>query len=96
MRPEEIAALGDLAGDAAAGVTKQIHDMHTGIASRVWRRVGPTATPVRVVHDRIAKGAYAAAAELTRTVVRAGAQAASSAQAPDAPSMHGQPRAGPW
>ena len=56
MRPEEIEALGDLAGDAAAGATKQIQEIHTGIARRVWRRVGPASLPVRLAHDRIASG----------------------------------------
>lgn len=89
MTSEEIEALGDLAGDAAAGATKQIQEFHTGIARRVWRQVGPAALPVKLAHDRIAKRAYTAAGGLTRTVVRAGAHAASRAQAPDAPSIHG-------
>jgi pimeloyl-ACP methyl ester carboxylesterase len=89
MRPDEIDALGELAGDAAAGATKQIHEFHTGIARRVWRQVGPAALPVKVTHDRIARGAYMAAGGLARTVVRAGAHAASRAQGPDAPSIHG-------
>ena len=54
MPSEEITALGDLAGEAAAGATRQIHEMHTGIAGRVWRRVGPASLPVRIAHDRIA------------------------------------------
>ena len=87
MRPEEIAAFGDLASEAAAGATRQIHELHTGIARRVWRRVGPAAIPVRIAHDRIAERAYAAAGELTRAVVRAGAHAASATRAPDAPSV---------
>jgi pimeloyl-ACP methyl ester carboxylesterase len=91
MRPEEIAALGELAGDAAAGATKQIHELHTGIAGRVWSRVGPAALPVRIAHDQIAKRAYTAASELTRGVVRAGAQAASRAQPPHAPSIQRSP-----
>jgi pimeloyl-ACP methyl ester carboxylesterase len=91
MRPEEIAALGDLAGDAAAGATEQIHEMHAGIARRVWRRVGPASIPVRIAHDRIARSAYSAAGELTRTIVRAGAQAASAAQSPDSPSVQASP-----
>ncbi|HEY4825912.1 MAG TPA: alpha/beta hydrolase [Solirubrobacteraceae bacterium] len=88
MRPEEIEALGDLAGEAAAGATKQIHELHTGIAGRVWTRVGPASLPVRIAHDLIARRAYAAAGELTRSVVRAGARAASAAQTDDAPSVH--------
>ncbi|HET6867218.1 MAG TPA: alpha/beta fold hydrolase [Solirubrobacteraceae bacterium] len=91
MRREEIAALGDLAGEAAAGAARQIHELHTGIAGRVWSRVGPAALPVKVAHDRIARGAYSAASELTGTVVRAAAQAASRAQSPDAPSIERTP-----
>ena len=91
MRREEIAALGELAGEAAAGATRQIHELHTGIAGRVWSGVGPAARPVRVAHDRIARSAYSAAGELTRSVVRAGAAAASCAQSPDAPSIESSP-----
>jgi len=91
MLPDEIVALGDLAGEAAAGATRQIHEMHTGIAQRVWRRVGPASLPVRIVHDRIARRAYTAAGELTRAVVRAGAHAAGAAQAPDSASIQGSP-----
>ncbi|MGN6867932.1 MAG: esterase/lipase family protein [Solirubrobacteraceae bacterium] len=91
MRREEIAALGDLAGEAAAGTARQIHELHTGIAGRVWSRVGPVALPVKLAHDRIARGAYSAASELTGTVVRAAAHAASRAQSPDAPSIERTP-----
>jgi pimeloyl-ACP methyl ester carboxylesterase len=91
MRPEEIAALGDLAGEAAAGATRQIHELHDGIAQRVWRRVGPAALPVRLAHDRIANSAYSVAGELTRQVVRAGANAASLARSPDATSIERTP-----
>jgi pimeloyl-ACP methyl ester carboxylesterase len=87
MRPEEVVGLGDLAGEAAAGLTRRIHELHTGIAGRVWSRVGPAALPVRIAHDRIAHGAYSSAAQLTRTLARAGAQAASATRAPDAPSI---------
>ena len=91
MRREEIAAFGDLAGEAVAGAARQIHELHLGIAGRVWRRVGPAALPVKLAHDRIARSAYSAASELTGTVVRAGAHAASRAQTPDAPSIEESP-----
>jgi pimeloyl-ACP methyl ester carboxylesterase len=91
MRPDEITALGDLAGEAAAGATKQIHELHTGVARRVWRRVGPAALPIKLAHDRIASRAYDAAGDLTRSVARAGAYAASKAQAADAPSIQRSP-----
>jgi pimeloyl-ACP methyl ester carboxylesterase len=91
MRPDEIAALGDLASEGAAGVARQIHEVHLGIAGRVWGRVGPAALPVKLAHDRIAGGAYSAATELTRVIVRVGAQAASAARSPDAPSIERTP-----
>jgi pimeloyl-ACP methyl ester carboxylesterase len=75
VRREEIAALGDLAGDAAGGLTAQIQQMHTGIAQRVWRAVGPAAIPVRMVHDQVADRGYSAARRLTREVVRGGVHA---------------------
>jgi pimeloyl-ACP methyl ester carboxylesterase len=91
VRREEIAAFGELAGEAAAGAARQIHELHTGIAGRVWSRVGPAALPVKIAHDRIVRGAYSAASELTRSVVRVGAHVASRAQSPDAPSIERSP-----
>ncbi len=91
MRRDEIAALGDLASEAAAGAARQIHEFHNGIAGRVWSRVGPAALPVRLAHDRIARGVYSTAGQLTRGVVRAGVQAASRAQSPDARSIEESP-----
>src|SRR5581483_7176786 len=91
MRREEIAAFGELAGEAAAGAARQIHELHIGIAGRVWSRVGPAALPVKFAHDRIARSAYSAATEVTRSVVRAGATAASRARSPDAPSIQRTP-----
>jgi pimeloyl-ACP methyl ester carboxylesterase len=87
VRPEEILAFGELAGEAAAGTAGHIKDMHEGIAKRVWAAVGPTAVPIRLAHDRIAKGAYRAAGQLTGALVRAGANAASSRWRADAPSI---------
>jgi hypothetical protein len=70
MRREEVAALGDLAGEAAGGLTTQIQQVHSGIAQRVWRAVGPAATPVRLVRDQVASRSYSAARGLTRGLVR--------------------------
>ncbi len=87
MRREEIRAFGELAGDAAGGLASRVQQMHTGIASRVWRAVGPAATPVRVVHDQITSRGYSAAHRLTRGVVRAGANALSAVQPKQAGSI---------
>jgi len=87
VRREEIAAFGQLAGDAAGGLTSQIQQMHQGIAGRVWRWVGPAARPVRLVHDQIAERGYTAARELTRGIVSGGISALGAAQSQEAPSL---------
>ena len=87
MRREEINAFGELAGDAAGGLASQIEQMHSGIAGRVWRAVGPAAAPVRLVHDQITAGAYAAARGLAGGIVRAGARALGAAQPDSAESI---------
>jgi hypothetical protein len=92
MRPEELRALGGLAGDAAAGIAGQAREVHQSIATRVFGALGPSAAPVREVHDRVAAGAYSAASALTGALVRGGAAAASIAQPPDAGSLSDAPR----
>ena len=92
MRRDELRALGDLAGDAAAGIAGQAREVHESIATRVFGALGPSATPVRVVHDRVSTTAYAAASALTGALVRGGAAAASLGQPDDAPSLADAPR----
>jgi hypothetical protein len=87
MRRDELRALGDLAGDAAAGIAGQARDVHEGIAARVFGALGPPAAPVRLAHDRISARAYSAASALSGALIRSGTTAASLARPQDAPSM---------
>jgi pimeloyl-ACP methyl ester carboxylesterase len=87
MRRDELNALGDLAGIAAASVADQARETHTGIAGRVFGRLGASAVPARAIHDRVAAAAYSGAAGLTGAIVRGGARAASMTRPDDAPSM---------
>jgi pimeloyl-ACP methyl ester carboxylesterase len=87
MRPEEVTALGDLAGDAASRLTSQIREMHGGIAGRVFNAVGAAAAPVQLAHDRIAEQAYGAARLIATAAVRGGARAISLTRPADAPSI---------
>ncbi|HEY2160303.1 MAG TPA: alpha/beta fold hydrolase [Solirubrobacteraceae bacterium] len=91
MRREEINGFGDLLGDAAGGLATQIHEMHDGIARRVWKAVGPASIPVRLAHDRLAESAYSAATEFTRSLVRRGAHAISASQREEAESIEKSP-----
>jgi hypothetical protein len=87
MQPDEIRALGDIAGEAIGGAASHVHDMHEAIASRVFAAVGPGAAPVRVVHDGIARGVYSAVGVLSGALVKGAAAAVSVTRAPDAPSL---------
>jgi pimeloyl-ACP methyl ester carboxylesterase len=87
MRREEIAALGQLAGDAAGGFASQIQQMHSGIAARVWRAVGPAAIPVRLIHDQVTTRSYGVAKQVTRGLVRGGVRALSTAAPANALSV---------
>jgi pimeloyl-ACP methyl ester carboxylesterase len=87
MRPNEVRALGDLAGEFAAGIAMQARDVHAGIAGRVFGLLGETAAPVRVAHDAIFTGAYAAARLVTGSLVRGGAFAYGLTRPDDGPSI---------
>jgi hypothetical protein len=87
MQPEEIVAIGELAGDALGSATTRVEDLHSGIAERVFGSIGEAAEPVRVVHDGIARGAYAAVRGATGVLARVGAARIGAASSPDAPSL---------
>jgi PGAP1-like protein len=91
MRREELSALGDLAGDAAAGIAGQARDVHRSIATRVFGALGPPGAPVREIHDRVTARAYTAASALTGGLVKGAAAAASLARPQDAPSVRDAP-----
>ncbi len=91
MRPDELRALGSLAGDAAAGIAGQAREVHESIAARVFGALGPPAAPVRVIHDRVSTTAYTAASALTGALVKGGAATASLARPDDAPSLADAP-----
>jgi pimeloyl-ACP methyl ester carboxylesterase len=87
MQPEEVTALGELAGDAVAGLAGHIREVHEGIATRVWKSVGPMATPARLAHDRLATAVYAGVGHSLGAAARAGARALSARTPHDAPSL---------
>lgn len=53
-------ALSRLTATELAGLSRGIGDVHFAISGRVFRALGPPALPVRLVHDTIARGTYAA------------------------------------
>jgi PGAP1-like protein len=91
VRAEEVTAAGDLAADAFGGLAARIHEVHAGIAERVFGLLGASAAPVRVAHDGIAGLAYGATGVIGRSVLRAGARAAGVTRPPDAPGLETHP-----
>jgi triacylglycerol esterase/lipase EstA (alpha/beta hydrolase family) len=91
MRPKEIAALGELAGELIGGATDRVREVHGGISRRIFGLIGPAARPIRIVHDAVAGLAYAGTREVTRGALTAGALAASATQPADAPALEEDP-----
>jgi pimeloyl-ACP methyl ester carboxylesterase len=87
MEPTEVRALGELAGEAVGGLAARVGEMHSGVAGRVFKAVGPGAAPVQLIHDGIAVGVYAAVQTLSKVAARAGAGVLSLTVAPEAPSL---------
>lgn len=58
MLAEEIRDCARLSAMAARASTARIHDVHSGIARRVFTSVGSPGAPVRIAHDLIAGVAY--------------------------------------
>ncbi len=91
MRPDEVVALGELAGDSLGGAVARIEDMHTGIAERVFSSVGAGSERVRVIHDGIAKGIYGAVRTASSALVKAGATAVGAATDPHGAALTERP-----
>ncbi len=87
MQRDELVAIGELTGDALAGIAGQVHGVHDAVARRVWAGVGPLGTPARVVHDAIAAGTYSAVEWSLSTAMRTSTRALSAVVPSDSPSL---------
>jgi hypothetical protein len=74
--PSEVRDGGRLVGDALRGVVRSIGHTHLSLSGRVFKAVGPTAAPVRFLHDGLTRGVYAIVAGAHAVVPRVGAAAA--------------------
>jgi pimeloyl-ACP methyl ester carboxylesterase len=72
MRTDEIDGLGRLARVTLRGGTDRIHEVHQGIAGRVFAAVGPAGRPVQVAHDALTGFGYSS----VRVALGVGARAA--------------------
>ena len=86
MRPAEIEALGEVAGEALAAGGRLVRDVHEGIAARPFGALGATAAPARVLHDGISQAVYEGVDAGLRVAGRFGARlAATYADTDDTP-----------
>ncbi|WP_292989261.1 alpha/beta hydrolase [Mycobacterium sp.] len=58
MQRSDIRAVGELAGEASTVLTALVRGMHSGIATRVFNSIGPSAAPTRTIHDGISGAIY--------------------------------------
>jgi pimeloyl-ACP methyl ester carboxylesterase len=72
MRPDEARGIGELGRLTLRGSTTRVAELHRGIADRAFGAIGPSAAPVKVVHDAIAGLAYGG----VRVALGAGARVA--------------------
>jgi hypothetical protein len=82
MRAAEMREVGRLAGQAVGGFAAFAGDMHQGIASRIFRSLGPLGWPTQLVHDQATRTVYPA----VRRALAAGPRAGGNALARRAPA----------
>jgi hypothetical protein len=58
MQRSDIRAVGDLAGEASSVLTTLVRGMHAGISGRVFDSIGPSAKPIRTIHDGLTRAIY--------------------------------------
>ncbi|MGO9750110.1 MAG: esterase/lipase family protein [Solirubrobacteraceae bacterium] len=77
MHKEDIEAIGELTGTALSATGGLIGEMHESIARRTFEVLGPTASPVRAVHDGLSRAVYKGLQTSLHAVSRGGAAAIS-------------------
>ena len=60
MTPAELRAMSRLGGHVFTGLVSRIEQVHHAVGGRAFGSIGPVSTPVRLIHDSIARGVYRA------------------------------------
>jgi len=77
MRKSEIRSVSEIAAGSVAQPGATAREVHTAVAGRVFKMLGPLGAPVRIVHDGVSAGSYRAVSTALRAPVRAGGRAIS-------------------
>jgi pimeloyl-ACP methyl ester carboxylesterase len=91
VRSTDIEAIGDLAGEALAAGGGVVEEMHAGIASRPFDVLGPSAAPVRAIHDGIANVVYGGVRGALRAASRTTAAVLALQAGDDGPALAATP-----
>jgi PGAP1-like protein len=86
-RAEEVRAAGLVAAAGFGQSATRIGQVHRAMAERVFGAIGAPARPVKLAHDAISGGVYAAVRGIGGGVTRAGGTALSLTRGPDAPAL---------
>jgi hypothetical protein len=75
VRKGEIRSLSEIAAGSLAQPVSTARDVHSAVAGRVFRMLGPLGAPVRVIHDGISTASYRGVDAVLRAPLRAGGRA---------------------
>src|SRR4051794_10324340 len=90
--PDELRALNRLTFRELADAAGGLGGIHRGVASRVFRFVGPGGAPARMAHDLISDGVYRGLSGGTRLVGRGADLALGRRQVRDGQMLSRDPR----
>jgi pimeloyl-ACP methyl ester carboxylesterase len=91
MRGAEARAVGELAGEALAGVGVLVRDVHAAVARRAFDAVGPSGAPARAVHDGISAAVHGGVRAALAALPRGAGAALAISAASDAPALADSP-----
>src|SRR5215210_875982 len=87
MRKSEIRSLSEIAAGSLAQPGVTAREVHTAVAGRVFKMLGPLGAPVRIVHDGVSTASYRAVSTALRAPVRAGGHAISRRARPGSTAL---------
>jgi pimeloyl-ACP methyl ester carboxylesterase len=77
MRKSEVRSLSEIAAGSLAQPGATAREVHTAVAGRIFKLLGPIGAPARIVHDGVSTASYRAVSVALRAPVRAGGRAIS-------------------
>lgn len=93
VRRQDVRSLADAAGEGTRVLTALVRDLHSGIAGRVFKLIGPAAKPVELVHNTTAAATYYAVDHALRASLRGAGTLAAEVYGDEDGTIDSRPRA---